>query len=200
VTGSSSGAVARRRGRPSGGTTDARERIIASARILFADKGFDGASIRAIAAEADVDASLIRHYFGDKSGLLVATMQLPVNPVELIGSLLSGGPDGLASRLLTTFLGTWDQHPDVIAGVIRTAVSSAEAGSPFVQMMKALVLPRLVDVLPGTDRDLRATLVMSQVAGLAVARYVLRLDSVATAPAAAVVAAYSPSLQRLIDG
>jgi len=190
----------RRRGRPSGGATDARERILASARSAFADKGFDGASLRAIAADAGVDASLISHYFGDKSGLLVATMQLPLNPVEVIGTVLAGGSDGLARRLLTTLLRTWDEHPDVITGVIRTVLASSDAGSPFAQMMRSLVLPRLMAVMSGENRELRATLVMSQVAGLAVAKYALQLAPVRDASSEILVDHYAPSLQRLIDG
>lgn len=190
----------RRRGRPSGGSTDARERIVSGARKLFAEEGFEGTSLRAIAAEAGVDASLIRHYFGDKAGLLVATMQLPVNPVELIGQVLAGGPDGLATRLLTTFLTTWDAHRDVIAGMIRTVVSSEAAGSPLVQMLRSVVLPQVAATLPGRDRELRASLMMSEVVGLAITRYVVRLAPLADAPIEAVVSHYAPTLQKLVDG
>ena len=59
--------------------------------MQFAAKGFGGASLRAIAGDAGVDASLISHYFGDKASLLVATMQLPVNPIEKIAAVVEGG-------------------------------------------------------------------------------------------------------------
>ncbi|HEX4727975.1 MAG TPA: helix-turn-helix domain-containing protein, partial [Jatrophihabitans sp.] len=81
----------RGRGRPraTDDLPDARDRLIEAARSRFASDGFDRASLRAIAADAGVDASLVRHYFGDKNGLLVATMQLPVDPTELLRKVIA---------------------------------------------------------------------------------------------------------------
>ena len=191
--------MSRGRGRPPAGSArDTREQITAAARQLFADGGYDGTSLRAIAAEAGVDPSLISHYFGDKSGLLVATMKLPVNPVALIGGVLADGPDGLAERLLSTFLATWDQHQDVFSGLIRTTVASAEAGAPMLAVLREVLLPAVVAVLDGPDRPLRANLMASQLVGMATLRYVLKVEPLAGAPASQVVRWYAPAFQELV--
>jgi AcrR family transcriptional regulator len=189
----------RGRGRPrTGSTTDTRETIVAAARQHFADKGFDGTSVRAIAAEAGVDASLIRHYFGDKAGLLVATMQLPMNPLELIRPMLAQGPDGLGDRIVRTFLTAWDPHRDVISGLIRTTGASVDRGAPVLTMARNVILPAIMQVMDGLDVALRANLIMSQLVGMATVRYVLQLEPLTSAPVEQVVGWYGPRLQSLI--
>jgi len=63
-----------------------------------------------------------------------------------------------------------------------------------------LVLDTLAQVLDVPDIALRAQLVASQLLGLALARYLLRLEPLASLPAADVVAAVGPTLQRYLDG
>jgi AcrR family transcriptional regulator len=164
----------------------------------FAEKGFDGASLRGIAATAGVDASLIRHYFGDKSGLLVATMQLPINPLQLIRPVLAQGAEGLGERLLTTFLTTWDAHREVFSGLVRTTVASVDRSAPALGIIRGVLLPELTKAIGGDDAELRASLLMSQVVGMATLRYVLQLEPLASASAPDVIAAYAPILQALI--
>ena len=189
----------RSRGRPAGGTTgDTRAAILAAARSQFAARGFSGASLRSIASEAGVDASLISHYFGDKSQLLVATMDLPVNPLEKLASVIAGGVDGMAERLLRTFLTAWDPHRDVFSTMVRTQLASADAQMPM--LVRDVVAHTLADALKGDDRELRASLVGAQLFGMAVARYVLLLEPLAHTSIDEVVRRYEPSLQRLMDG
>jgi len=188
----------RTRGRPAAGTSgDTRGAILASARSQFAAQGFDGTSLRSIAREAGVDASLISHYFGDKAQLLVATMDLPVNPLEKLAGVVAGGVDGMAERLLRTFLSAWDPHREVFSAMVRTQLSSADAQMPM--LIRDVVAHTLADALEGDDRDLRATLVGSQLFGMAVARYVLELEPLAHTRIDEVVRRYAPSLQRLMD-
>jgi AcrR family transcriptional regulator len=191
----------RSRGRPpAAAAADTRQLLISAARRRFAAEGFDRASLRSIAAEAGVDASLIRHYFGDKAGLLVATMQLPVNPAEILRSLIGEGPDGLGPRLVRGFLTAWDPHREVLAGLIRTTIAHAEAAPPALQVVQAVLLTTLREVLPGSEPEQRAELIVGQLLGLAIMRYVLHLDPLATAPLESVVADYGPAIQRLVDG
>jgi AcrR family transcriptional regulator len=181
-----------------GGASDTREQIVASARELFADGGFDGTSLRAIAAAAGVDASLIRHYFTDKSGLLVATMKLPINPLELIRRTVAQGPEDMGMRIVRTFLTAWDPHRDVISGLIRTTIASADGGAPALNIVRAVVLPTLRDALDGNDLELRANLLVAQIIGLATVRYVLQIEPLTTTAVEDVVAWYGPVLQSLI--
>jgi AcrR family transcriptional regulator len=147
-----------------------------------------------------VDVSLIGHYFGGKTPLLVATMELPIDPVEKISSVLAGGPDGLAERLLTTFLGAWDPHRDVFSSLVRTALGAEDAQAPMVHVAREVLVAGLAGVMNGDDSELRATVAASQLIGLATIRYVVRLEPLASAPADEVVRLLAPALQHVIDG
>jgi len=189
----------RSRGRPVAGSAgDTRAAILAAARSQFAARGLNGTSLRSIAREAGVDASLISHYFGDKAQLLVATMELPVNPIEKIAGVVAGGPDGMAERLLRTFLNAWDPHREVFSTVIRTTLGGGDTEAPMIQLARSVLIARLLEVLEGDDRELRATLIASQLIGMATLRYVAKLEPLASAPIEDVVAAYAPSMQLII--
>src|SRR5262249_34671221 len=103
-------AEVRRRGRRGrrGGDSGTREAILAAARTRFGDYGYDGATIRGIAADAGVDAALVHHFFGTKERLFAAAMQLPVLPSELLAAALAAGardPDlSLGEPMLRTRL------------------------------------------------------------------------------------------------
>ncbi|MDQ3156276.1 MAG: TetR family transcriptional regulator [Actinomycetota bacterium] len=191
---------ARRRGRPAAGSgPDQRELILGVARQQLAAKGFAGSSLRAIAREAGVDPSLISHYFGDKAGLLVATMQLPFNPLEKILPVLAGDVEGLGVRLVTTFLEAWDPHRDVFSALLRSTFGSGDPSTmPAVQVAQNVVVKGLRAKLSGPDADIRATLAASQVIGMATLRYVARLEPVASAPAELVARWYGPAIQELL--
>lgn len=194
-------AEARGRGRPAGAAGDTRERILEVARTHLAAKGFAGSSMRAIAREAGVDPSLISHYFGDKAGLLVATMALPFNPLEKIQGVLAGGLDGMGERLIHTFLSSWDPHRDVFSALLRTTFGASEPGSsPAVQLAQNVVITSLSKKIGGADSDLRATLVGSQLIGMATLRYVARIEPLASASIDDMVRLYGPAVQKVMDG
>ncbi len=186
----------RRRGRPAGGGGDRRARILQAARSQFASEGFAGASLRSIAADAGVDPALVSHYFGTKAGLLAATLDVPFDPAERIATALDGDGDGAGERLLTTFLGSWDAHPQVFATVVRSALAGP---GPVAGLARDVIAGAIRERLDGPDADLRAGLIASQVIGLGIQRWVLELGPVATTPAEDVVRWYAPSLQRLIS-
>lgn len=195
--------MARRTGRRPG-NPDTRESILKAARDAFADRGFDAASIRGIATSAGVDPALVHHYFGTKEQLFKACMDFPIDPAEILPQVLEGGPEQIGERLVHFFLRVWDS-PAGAAGValMRSAVSNdwtARLLREFIttQMIRH-VLPRLTALDPA-DRALRASLVASQMAGLAMVRYVLKLEPLASAPHEVVVAAIGPNLQRYVTG
>lgn len=190
---------ARKRGRPAGAPADTRDRIIEVARQHLAAKGFGGASMRAIAREAGVDPSLISHYFGDKSGLLVATMKLPLNPIEKILPILAGDIDGMGIALVRTFLDAWDPHRDVFSALLRSTFGSTDPTTmPAIQVAQNVIVSGLRDKLSGPDADIRATLAASQIIGMATIRYVASIEPLANAPAAQVADALGPAVQELL--
>ena len=190
---------ARKPGRPAGAPVDTREHIIDVARQHLAARGFAGSSMRAIARAAGVDPSLISHYFGDKSGLLVATMALPFNPIEKIVPVLAGDIDGMGIALVRTFLDAWDPHREVFSALLRSTFGSSDPTTmPAIQVAQNVIVSGLRDKLSGPDADIRATLAASQIIGMATIRYVACLEPLASEPAAQVASILGPAIQELI--
>lgn len=177
----------------------AREAILDAAREQFAAQGFEGATMRAIARAAGVDPALVSYYFGSKSGLFVESLRLPVNPADAIDALLADGTDDLGVRLVTRFLEVWDNpvSGEPVIRVLRSATSQPELMRDFLQRQ---IVPRLAGAIEEPQAELRATAVASQMLGLAVARYVLRIEPLASAPPNEIVALIGPTVQRYIDG
>ncbi|SIQ39492.1 transcriptional regulator, TetR family [Micromonospora avicenniae] len=195
-------AMARRTGRRPG-NPDTREAILSAARSAFAERGFAAASIRTIAAAAGVDPALVHHYFGSKDQLFLAAMQAPVDPRELLPGVLAGDRDGIGERLVRTFLGVWDS-PAGTAGValMRSAVSNEWTARLLREFVVTQVLRRVLEHLDidPAELPLRGSLVATQLVGLAMMRYVIRLEPVASADPATLVAAVGPTVQRYLVG
>jgi len=191
----------RRTGRPPGpGNT--REAVLDAARRTFAARGYEAASLRAIAAEAGVDPGMVRHFFGSKAGLFRAVTDLPVDPERMIPTLLAGGLDGLGERvvrfLLTVFESTADRSP--IISLLRSAVTHEESARMFREFITEQLLGRIAAAVDLPHPRLRAALVGSQLAGLILARYVIRVEPLASADPEALVAAVAPTVQRYLTG
>ncbi|PWR05072.1 TetR family transcriptional regulator [Micromonospora acroterricola] len=194
--------MARRTGRRPG-NQGTREAILDAARAAFAERGFDAASIRAIAGTAGVDPALVHHYFGSKDQLFLAAMNSPVDPGEVLPKVLAGGADGIGERLVRTFLGVWDS-PAGSAGValLRSAVSNDWTARLLREFITTQVLRRVLDQLDvdPAELPLRGSLIATQLIGLAMMRHVVRLEPVASADPEALVAAIGPTVQRYLTG
>ncbi|TMF85782.1 MAG: TetR/AcrR family transcriptional regulator [Chloroflexi bacterium] len=181
------------------GEAGTRDKILAAARSHFTDVGFDGATIRGIAAAAKVDPKLILHYFESKEGIFVAAVDFPFDPAVAIPPLLAPGLDGLGSRLVRFFLETWESPAgSPMLALIRSVVSSERAATLLRGFVTREVLARLARILELDQPHLRATLVGSQLVGLAMLRYVVKVEPLASAPVARVAAWIGPTLQRYL--
>jgi AcrR family transcriptional regulator len=189
-----------RRGRRPG-APDTRTAILGAARSAFAEKGFAGATMRGIAADAEVDAALVHHYFGTKDDLFLAAMELPVDPRRVIGPALAGGPEGAGERLLEAFVSLWDD-PEVgptLVGVVRSALQPGGERLLTQGFVPVVLLP--AGAALGIDHpEVRMPLVISQVAGLILTRYVIGLEPIASMPPRTVVTTYAPVLQHFLTG
>jgi AcrR family transcriptional regulator len=188
----------RRRG-PRQDGVEAREAILAAAREQFAEHGYGGATLRAIASAAGVDVALVSYYFGSKNDLFVASLRLPVNPADAIDELLVEGTRDLGRRLLTRMLQVWDNPASggPLISVMRSASAQPQMMREFIE---GQVLARLTPALDGPDAERRAAAVASQVLGLVLGRYVLGLAPLASATPDDLVELFAPTLQRYIDG
>jgi AcrR family transcriptional regulator len=170
---------------------------------MFAERGFDQASIRAIATEAKVDPALVHHYFGTKDKLFLASMNAPMDPAELVPKALAGPREQAGERLVRTLLSVWDSPAGAAAvALLRSAMSNEWMARLMREFVVTQVLRRVVAEmgLQGEDAALRTALVATQIAGLAVVRYVLKVEPVAGADAEDLVRAIAPNVQRYLTG
>jgi AcrR family transcriptional regulator len=187
------------------GPSRTREAILEAASRRFANHGYDRATIRAIAADAGVDPALLRHFFGSKEGLFVAAMRLPATPGQLLADLsVRAGRDrsALGETLIRTVLGVWDtpEGRAAVLGLLRSAVSSEQAAGMLREFVRRAILGRIMAALDTPDAAYRTSLVASQIVGLAVTRYVVRLEPIASASQEDLVVAIGPTLQRYLTG
>ena len=185
------------------GHQDTRGQILDAAQQAFASRGFAATSIRAIAADAGVDAALIHHYFDSKQQLFLATVSLPHDLPRLIEQAMTGGPEGLGERLVRTVLKVWDSdsQPALVAA-IRTALAEPGLTRGIGEFLTLEILGRVVyrDDLPEAEANRRSGLVASQMLGLIMGRYVLRLPALVGRPSEELVAEIGPTVQRYVDG
>jgi AcrR family transcriptional regulator len=183
------------------GAPDTRAAVLAAAREAFAAKGFGGTTIRAVAADAGVDPALVHHYFGTKDDLFLAALELPIDPREVVGQVVGGPVEEAGERFLRAFLSVWDD-PDVQPSLLAVARGVMDPSAQ--RLLSEGFLPVVIQpvgVALGLDRpDHRMALVASQVVGLVLLRYVLRVEPVASLSSEQVVATYAPTLQRYLTG
>ena len=178
------------------GTSSSREEILAAARSRFATDGYDGATIRGIAASAGVDPGLVRHYFGSKEHLFVESMEFPVDPAVMVKQLIGPGLDGAGERLVRFFLETWDAPDTPFVALLRSVTTNEQAAEMLRQFLTREVVGRVAASLDLDRPELRASLAASHLVGLAFVRYVVRLEPVASADRETLVAQVGPTIQR----
>lgn len=182
------------------GPTETRGQILAAARRLFGERGYDGATIRGIAQEAGVDPALVHHFFGTKEQVFVAVMEFPFDPSQLVTAVLEGPRDGIGERLVRFFLAAWDEPParNAFLALIRSATSNEHAAAMLRQFLTSALLGRIAERL--TMPRLRVELVAAQLVGVALLRYILRVEPLASACDDEVVALVAPVVQYYIAG
>jgi AcrR family transcriptional regulator len=183
------------------GAPDTRAAVLAAARAAFASKGFAGTTIRAVASDAGVDPALVHHYFGTKDDLFLASMQLPIDPRDVISRIIEGPVDEAAERFLRAFLSVWDdpELQPVLVAVARGVMDPTAHRLLSEGFLPVVIQP--VGVALGLERpEHRMALVASQVMGLILVRYVMRVEPVASLTGEQVVATYAPTIQRYLTG
>jgi AcrR family transcriptional regulator len=212
-------ARAARKPRPSrggrrAGDSGTREAILEAARRRFADLGYDGATIRGIAADAGVDPALVHHFYGTKEALFAAAMRLPVVPSEVLTGALTraaaarqaGEPVASPGEVLVrAALATWEtpEVRGVFLGLLRSALTSDQAARMFREFIAEAILRPVAAASASADpaeAAFRAAAIASQMLGLALTRYVLMLGPLAEATPDALAAAIAPTIDRYLVG
>ncbi|WP_454788721.1 TetR/AcrR family transcriptional regulator [Mycolicibacterium lutetiense] len=179
------------------GQPGTRDELVATARRMFAEGGYDKTSLRDIAAAARVDPALIRHYFGSKADLFRATVGWPFDPEQFSGRLLDDGPAGLAQRLTEAFFEFWED-PDTrspLLAILRGAATHEESAALVRQFIEQRLYPQIATALHGTDAELRVDLAMGQLLGIAYLRHILRIEPIASQSTEELIARAVPAVR-----
>jgi AcrR family transcriptional regulator len=191
--------VAKRAGRRPG-KSGTREAILDAARRQFAELGYDRTTLRSVAAEAGVDPALVVHFFGSKQKLFLAGVDLPIDPAALAEEIAAAPRSEVGARM-ASFLLAAIENPDVRnrwIAMIRAATSEPEAARRLREILETRLFTPLAEALGVEDAAFRATLAGSHVVGLGMARYIVAVEPIASAPAEKLAAVIAPTLQRYL--
>lgn len=184
------------------GERDTRADILVAARGLFATRGFDGTSVRAVAREAEVDPALVHHYFAGKASLFAEVVGVPPGFEDEIVAAVEGPREGAGERIVRTFLGVWDSPQgrarfQAMIGAVATHEGAARLLQDFV--VRTVFVRIAANFADGEDVDeLAVAAVGAQMVGLGMLRYVVRLPAMVEADPEDLVAAVGPAVQRLL--
>jgi AcrR family transcriptional regulator len=173
-----------------------RQAILEAARSAFAAQGYDRTTIRSVARTAGVDASMVMRYFGSKAGLFTAAATADLQVPDLAEVPAPGRGEALARY----FVGRWE---DPASGrglmlLLRTAATSDEVAGQLQGVLGRLIIGSVAAT--GADQvDERGAFIQAQMLGLALCRYILRQEPLASLTVEQVVAAVAPSVQRYLE-
>jgi AcrR family transcriptional regulator len=177
-------------------------KIVAAARDEFAEQGWAGTTLRAVARTADVDPALVYHYFGSKEGLLDAATNPPQKWLESVAEVWTTPIDQLGKALITLLLASWadDQIGPTLRAILQTAAHEPSTREKLRRVVEGSLMG--VSELGGDERDrlVRSGLISSQMMGFALMRYVWKIEPVASMSDDEAIAAIAPNLQHYVNG
>lgn len=175
-----------------------RAAIVAAARSLFRENGYERTTIRDVAAGASVDPALVIRYFGGKDQLFAQAADIRLALPDL--SAIDRAEIGTA--LARHFVRLWEGEGTAsgLPILLRSAASNEAAAEQMREIFAAQVIPAIQRISPGPDAEERAALVSSQLLGVALCRYILRLPPLATIPTERLVQAIGKTIQGILLG
>src|SRR5699024_1180447 len=188
------------------GNSGTQAAILASARELFADRGFAKTSVRAIAGAAGVDPALVHHYFGTKEKLFLAVVRPPADPAQLIPRTVPGDVATLGQRVARMLLGVLDdeEYGQRFQALLRSALAEERSARLlrefFTHRVLAYLQLELDGVVPAEKVPLRAGLVASQVFGLVSVRHFIAMPALRQVSREDLIMILAPTLQHYLAG
>lgn len=182
-------------------TDSTREHLLTVARELIRQKGYVGISMRTASAAAGIPPEVAKRYYRNRDELFAAAMRLPNNPASAIPALIAPGVEGLGERLVRYTLSTLGdpQARAEIFSLVRTGATAGQAFQGLQDFIGAGIVDRAVSVLGVPDARMRSALITSYLSGLAITRYGMRLEPLASAREDDVVRMVGPVIQDLLD-
>jgi AcrR family transcriptional regulator len=172
-----------------------RRTILEAARATFATRGYDQTTIRAVAAQAGIDASMVMRYFGSKAGLFTAAATVDLHPPDLTSVSKRARGELLARHLIER----WELSPsdDSLVILLRTAVTHDEVAEQLQNTFNTMIAEPIA-ALGDPQAPRRSALIASQLLGIALCRHILKLQPLASLPVDEVVASVAPTVQRYL--
>jgi len=197
----------RGRGRPTRTQTEAgpatRDRILEAAREEFSERGYEKTSVRGIAKSAGVDSALVHHYFGTKEQVFEAAIEVAFAPaLDAPEKIVDGPLDDVGERLTRFVLGIWEnpRSRTPLLAIVRSAVNNDTAAAVFRRLVAAQLLRRIAGRLDVPDAELRAELAAAQLVGVAMLRYVIKVEPLVSADVEQIIARVAPVVQGHLTG
>ncbi len=178
------------------------ERILSIARASFSEHGYAGTTLRGVARQAGVDPALINYYYQTKNGLLDAALIPPPTWTESVAAAAGSPLKTRGATLVQTMIAAWEDPPtrEFLRSAILTAAHEPIALQRLATNFAAYILDAVSAELSDTERAVRASLVSSQIVGLAMTRYVWKVGALATLSTEQVVNLIAPTIQRYLTG
>jgi len=176
--------------------------VLEAARARFANDGFAGTTIRAVAADAGVDASLVIQFFRSKDDLFVAAMEIPPVVIERFNTAFEGPDEHLGERVVRAYLSAWEGTPEESApltAMLRGAIVNELAA----QQLRDFIQSRLLHGTGGrneSDAALRAGLAAAMLVGIVTGRDIIRVPLIAGADIDEIVRVVAPAIQEILVG
>ena len=188
-------------GRRPGGA-DTRGQVLAAARAEFAARGYEKATMRGIARVAGVDSALVHHYFVSKDKLFLAALEFPIDPTMVVAQIVAGDRADVGERVARFVLALWEA-PEVrerLLAAVRTAATNEQIAALVRGFIVQELVRRVAATLDMPQPELRVEMVLSQIVGLAMARYVIGVEPLASASAEELVPLLAPTIQGYLTG
>lgn len=180
---------------------ESRQRVLDAARVLFHRNGYAGTTVRAVAAEAGVDPAMVFYFFGTKQGLFAAVLDMSAQLPSAIDAIFDGGLDGVGERVIRTLLDNMDKSDRTpLAMLTRSAPTHDQSETLLREFIDREITRRLAAMLDTPDAALRAGMVNVQLLGLTVARYIVRIEPIASASVDELVTRFGAIVQHCLTG
>ena len=191
--------VARRGRRP--GTSTTRQAILDAARARFACDGFAATTIRRVAADAGVDASLVMQFFGSKEELFAAVMSISPDALARLRTAFEGPDEHLGERVVRAFLDVWEGAPqdsEPLMAMLRGAIGNEQAGAQLREFIQARLLGGVGSDGVDDDAVIRAGLASSMLVGIVVGRRIVGVPTLVDVDLETLVALVAPAVQSVL--
>lgn len=177
------------------GPNVSREEILTAARHLFGQRGFDGTTIRAIAAEAGVNQGLVHHFFGTKERIFVESVHFPFDPAVVLPMLMEGPRDAFGERLARFMLSVWSRPESraPLLALLRSSTGNERAAGMLRDLLSSVLFSRFADATGASN--MRVAAAAGQAVGVMLLRYVVEVEPLASATDEEVIAILAPVIQ-----